>query len=146
MAIAIAATAIVLTLVIGFLLFLEIGKMEKQILEKATLDNMTFCYAHLYKKPKRIVVACEWGREVALPIPKDFHITLKPKSVDYWEFKYYNLSDDGGLAYIDCDFTFGHKHEDITDYELFELNTILKNGPALALETLEEYNKQVKAL
>jgi hypothetical protein len=33
MAIAIAATAIVLTLVIGFLLFLEIGKMEKQILE-----------------------------------------------------------------------------------------------------------------
>ena len=33
MAIAIAATSIVLTLVIGFLLFLEIGKMEKQILE-----------------------------------------------------------------------------------------------------------------
>jgi hypothetical protein len=33
MAIAIAATSIVLTLVMGFLLFLEIGKMEKQILE-----------------------------------------------------------------------------------------------------------------
>ena len=33
MAIAIAATSIVLTLVIGFLFFLEIGKMEKQILE-----------------------------------------------------------------------------------------------------------------
>ena len=33
MATAIAATSIVLTLVIGFLLFLEIGKMEKQILE-----------------------------------------------------------------------------------------------------------------
>jgi hypothetical protein len=33
MAIAIAATSIILTLVIGFLLFLEIGKMEKQILE-----------------------------------------------------------------------------------------------------------------
>jgi len=33
MAIAIAATSIVLTLVMGFLFFLEIGKMEKQILE-----------------------------------------------------------------------------------------------------------------
>ena len=33
MAIAIAATSIILTLVIGFLLFLEIGKIEKQILE-----------------------------------------------------------------------------------------------------------------
>ena len=58
--------------------------MERQILEKATLDNMKFFYAHLYQKPKRIVVACEWGREFALPIPKDFHITLKPKNVDYW--------------------------------------------------------------
>ena len=33
MAIAMAATSIVLTLVMGFLLYLEIGKMEKQILE-----------------------------------------------------------------------------------------------------------------
>jgi len=33
MAIAIAATSIVLTLVMGFLLYLEIHKMEKQILE-----------------------------------------------------------------------------------------------------------------
>jgi len=33
MATAMAATSIVLSLVIGFLLFLEIGKMEKQILE-----------------------------------------------------------------------------------------------------------------
>ena len=33
MAIAIAATSIILTLVMGFLLYLEIGKMEKQILE-----------------------------------------------------------------------------------------------------------------
>jgi hypothetical protein len=33
MAIAIAATSIVLTLVMGFLFFLEIHKMEKQILE-----------------------------------------------------------------------------------------------------------------
>jgi len=33
MAIAIAATSIVLTLAMGFLFFLEIGKMEKQILE-----------------------------------------------------------------------------------------------------------------
>ena len=33
MAVAMAATSMVLTLVIGFLLFLEIGKMEKQILE-----------------------------------------------------------------------------------------------------------------
>jgi hypothetical protein len=33
MATAIAATSIVLTLVMGFLLYLEIGKMEKQILE-----------------------------------------------------------------------------------------------------------------
>jgi cell division protein FtsB len=33
MAIAMAATSIVLTLVIGFLLFLELHKMEKQILE-----------------------------------------------------------------------------------------------------------------
>ena len=33
MAIAIAATSIILTLVMGFLVYLEIGKMEKQILE-----------------------------------------------------------------------------------------------------------------
>ena len=33
MAIAMAATSIVLTLVIGFLLFLELHKMEKQVLE-----------------------------------------------------------------------------------------------------------------
>ena len=33
MAIAIAATSIVLTLVMGFLLYLEIHKIEKQILE-----------------------------------------------------------------------------------------------------------------
>jgi hypothetical protein len=33
MAIAMAATSIVLTLVMGFLLYLEIGKIEKQILE-----------------------------------------------------------------------------------------------------------------
>lgn len=33
MAIAMAATSIVLTLVMGFLLYLEIHKMEKQILE-----------------------------------------------------------------------------------------------------------------
>ena len=33
MAIAMAATSIVLTLVIGFLCFLELHKMEKQILE-----------------------------------------------------------------------------------------------------------------
>jgi hypothetical protein len=33
MATAIAATSLVLTLVMGFLLYLEIGKMEKQILE-----------------------------------------------------------------------------------------------------------------
>lgn len=33
MATAIAATSIVLTLVMGFLFYLEIGKMEKQILE-----------------------------------------------------------------------------------------------------------------
>jgi len=33
MAIAIAATSIVLTLAMGFLFFLEIGKIEKQILE-----------------------------------------------------------------------------------------------------------------
>ena len=33
MATAMAATSIVLALVIGFLLYLEIGKMEKQILE-----------------------------------------------------------------------------------------------------------------
>jgi len=33
MAVAIAATSIVLTLVMGFLLYLEIHKMEKQILE-----------------------------------------------------------------------------------------------------------------
>ena len=33
MATAMAATSIVLTLVMGFLLYLEIGKMEKQILE-----------------------------------------------------------------------------------------------------------------
>ena len=33
MVIAMAATSIVLTLVIAFLLYLEIGKMEKQILE-----------------------------------------------------------------------------------------------------------------
>jgi peptidoglycan hydrolase CwlO-like protein len=33
MAIAIAATSLVLTLVMGFLLYLEIHKMEKQILE-----------------------------------------------------------------------------------------------------------------
>lgn len=33
MAVAMAATSIVLALVIGFLLYLEIGKMEKQILE-----------------------------------------------------------------------------------------------------------------
>ena len=33
MAVAMAATSMVLTLVITFLLYLEIGKMEKQILE-----------------------------------------------------------------------------------------------------------------
>jgi hypothetical protein len=33
MAIAMAAVSMVLTLVMGFLLYLEIGKMEKQILE-----------------------------------------------------------------------------------------------------------------
>ena len=33
MAIAMAATSIVLTLVIAFLLYLEIGKIEKQVLE-----------------------------------------------------------------------------------------------------------------
>ena len=33
MAIAMAATSIILTLVMGFLVYLEIGKMEKQILE-----------------------------------------------------------------------------------------------------------------
>jgi hypothetical protein len=33
MAVAMAATSIVLTLVMGFLLYLEIHKMEKQILE-----------------------------------------------------------------------------------------------------------------
>ena len=33
MVIAMAATSIVLTLVVAFLLYLEIGKMEKQILE-----------------------------------------------------------------------------------------------------------------
>ena len=33
MAVAMAATSMVLTLVIAFLLYLEIGKMEKQILE-----------------------------------------------------------------------------------------------------------------
>lgn len=33
MVVAMAATSIVLTLVVAFLLYLEIGKMEKQILE-----------------------------------------------------------------------------------------------------------------
>ena len=59
MAIAIAATSIVLTLVIGFLLFLEIGKMEKQILEiEKHLHHLNNEVNRLKQQAKK-----SWGRK-----------------------------------------------------------------------------------
>ena len=65
MAIAMAATSIVLTLVIAFLLYLEIGKIEKQILEiQEQIHYLNNEVSRLkqqakkkyYSKPKRQVI------------------------------------------------------------------------------------------
>lgn len=65
MAIAIAATSIVLTLVIGFLLFLEIGKMEKQILEiEKHLHHLNNEVSRLKQQAKKKYYSKPKGKQV----------------------------------------------------------------------------------
>ena len=65
MAIAMAATSIVLTLVMGFLLYLEIGKMEKQILEiQEQIHQMNNEVSKLKQQAKKKYYANQNKRQV----------------------------------------------------------------------------------
>jgi hypothetical protein len=65
MATAIAATSIVLTLVMGFLLYLEIHKMEKQILEiQEQIHQMNNEVSKLKQQAKKKYYANQNKRQV----------------------------------------------------------------------------------
>ena len=65
MAIAMAATSIVLTLVIGFLLFLELHKMEKQVLEiQEQIHQLNNEVSRLKQQAKKKYYANQNNRQV----------------------------------------------------------------------------------
>ena len=65
MAIAMAATSMVLTLVIAFLLYLEIGKMEKQILEiEKHLHHLNNEISRLKQQAKKKYYSKPKGKQV----------------------------------------------------------------------------------
>jgi hypothetical protein len=65
MAVAMAATSIVLTLVMGFLLYLEIGKIEKQILEiQEQIHQMNNEVSRLKQQAKKKYYANQNKRQV----------------------------------------------------------------------------------